>query len=651
MSFVQQKTGGGERDSHLSRLRVQGSSRRFGLRRGRLTGAEEGKKEGVPACGEKIAAAVVSFVAIIFIGVVAALLKSGLDTISAIRDGADNARENNTAGESAQTGGANEDTLNTIRENRENQKSGGSSESSESSESGADMSDRVQVYSLPKSEFLSDLVETLFGKPVNQVSYEELSSIIYLDVYYLEDTDVMAVDVILSDETSESYLVSDYYVDTADFDCLEGLEYLYLEACSMSYSTDWSHLKNLHYLSCDASMTDLTDYMDVSQLIYLSTDETFGMQDLSVLSEYTSLEYLELDAGLLDSIAGVSGAASLRGLYIEDGDSISDFSELYHMPWLEELSIQSKGLKDIGFISEMENLQYLSLEETQIKRLDALSDCADTLVALSLKENYQIEDISPVMECTGLEELQLWVEYQFDIPMEAPDFSVMPNLRSLSIEGYDRFSNLALLTGLTELTIECPGSGDGEFLKSLPNLQTLNLVDMSVYSGLIEGIASLEGLETLSLEDSFIWCDISPVFGLPNLQTLNLEWAECGLRPELLTCSESLASLKLAYADFDYLREDGSWDYGNYETEIPMQEVLDVLSPNMPALRELYVPDHELENLDFTENLPQLMLLDVTNNYITDLSPLMNLEQLSVLMCGNNPLRSTDGLDGVIICE
>lgn len=576
--------------------------------------------------------------AICAIGVVVWFIMGGLP-------GAAEVTENKTGSESVSSGAANTDILSEIRGNRE------SRESSAEEESGNSISDRVQIYSLPKSEFLIDLVEVLFDKPVNEVTYEELCSIIYLDIYELNDTDVMAVDVYFSDGTGASWLMPDYYVDTTDLNCLEGLQYLYLDAVSVNYGTDWHKLKNLQALSCDASMSDIAKYMDVSQLIYLSVEDTFGMNDLSALSEFTSLQYFELDAGLLDSIEGISQATSLRGLYITDGDRISDFSELYDMPWLEELAIESKGLKDIGFISEMDNLYYLSLKETEIRKIDALLDCADTLRVLLLDDNYQVEDISPVFECTGLEQLQLWVDYQFDIPMEAPDFSAMTNLWSLSLDGYDRFSNLALLPGLTELTIEGPGSGDGEFLKELTSLKTLNLVDMSVYEGFIEGITCVESLETLNLEDCFIWCDISPVFELPSLQELNLEWAECGICPEELAVSESLVRLNLTHTTFDSLREDGSWDYGNYDTELSMQEVLDTLALYMPNLRELYVPDHELDDLDFASNFSQLLLLDVTNNYITDLSPLTNLEHLTVLLYENNPIRNTDGLEEVIVVQ
>lgn len=590
---------------------------------------EPAKEKKAAVSGKAVVGAIGSVTAAIVVGVILTFVKRGL--LDAMNSAADTIGSK-WLGESSETPEARV-----------------SEENSGPEESRPRLND-IKAYQLPRSVFLAALVEELFQKPVNQVSYEEISSIVYLEAWYPEDSDVMQVNVMLADGTEQGYLMSDYDIDTADLNCLEGLQYLFLDDESISYGTDWHNLKQLQVLSCDASMRDLTGYMDVSQLVWLYTGDTFAMSDLSVLSEFTSLEHLELDVGLLNSIAGISQAASLRELYLMDADRVSDFSELYEMQELVALGIESKGLKDIGFVSSMDNLQRLELKGTEIRSISALSDCADTLVSLILDDNYQIADLSPVMECVGLEELQLWVDYQFDVLMEAPDFSAMTGLKSLSIENYDRFTNLALLTGLEELTIEGVGSGDGKPLESLTNLRTLRLIDMSVYEGFIDSVARLENLEYLSLEDSFIWSDISPVFGMPSLQQLDMEDAECGLRQELLTVNDSLLSLNLVHTDFDRLLPDGRWNYGD-EEEIPVQEVLDAMAPCMPNLRWLYVPAQDLENLNFTDHLTQLAWLDMRDNYITDLTPLTKLETLTVLLCEDNPIRSTEGLEDVLIFQ
>ena len=69
----------------------------------------------------------------------------------------------------------------------------------------AQMSDKGVAYRIPQSEFLVALVEELFQKPVNQVSYEEINSIVYLETWNPEGTDAMQVSVMLADGTEEGY--------------------------------------------------------------------------------------------------------------------------------------------------------------------------------------------------------------------------------------------------------------------------------------------------------------------------------------------------------------------------------------------------------------------------------------------------------------
>lgn len=504
----------------------------------------------------------------------------------------------------------------------------------------------------PESDFLIALLERVYAKPIDEVSYEEICGIVCLDFYYLDgaNKDTIALDVGLSDGSWRSYLLDKPSIDMGDLACLEGLEELYLleSYVHASIRTDWHNLKRLQFLSCNATMEELTKYMDVSQLVYLELKGAPGMWDLSAVSAYTSLDCLVLDTDTLTDITGISQVPQLTALYIESGDKIDDFSELYNMPQLEQLSIRSAGLNDIGFVSGMDNLQYLELEKTKVRDISALADCADTLICLYLTEDYEIEDISPVLACTGLEELQLWVRSSRG---EMPDFSAMENLWFLSISGYESFDNLASLSGITELTLNRAYPEKNRLpLAELPNLKTLNMIDTSFHSNTVEELVSgLDQLEVLNLKGSFLWSDISPVFGLPNLVELNLEGVTCGLMPDRLTVCENLTSLNMTKTVFRSLTEEGEWDHKNDDTKISTQEVLDVMAPCMPMLNTLYAPGQKLDDLSFAANLPELWMLDVTNNNISDLSPLLELEWLNVLRCGGNPVQNTDGLEGVLI--
>lgn len=589
----------------------------------------------------RILVAVWSVIAMVAVGVVVGLAQSELKDklVSLFEDIVDGKDDETPGGEDRKPDGDRD------KEVADLEKEDGETGSSEAEE-------QEPAHRRPESDFLISLLERVYAKPIEEVSYEEICGIACLDFYYLDGTDqgVQALDVWLSDGSWKSYLLDRPDVDTGDFACLEGLEQLYLlESYShVGIRTDWHDLKQLQYLSCNVTMEELTKCMDVSQLVYLETRDAFGMKDLSVASAYTNLECLILDSRSLSEIKGLSQAPSLKALYIKSGDGISDFSELYKMPQLEQLSICSSGLKDISFVSGMEQLQYLELEKTKVKDVSALADCADTLTALYLTEDHEIADISPVMACTGLEALQLWVGSPLG---DVPDFSAMENLQFLSIVGYEKFDNLASLTGLTELTLNRAHPGEnGLPLASLPNLKTLNLINTSLYGSTVEELVDgLDQLEVLNLKDSFLWSDISPVFGLANLTELNLEGVQCGLVPERLTVCENLTVLNVTRTVFHSLTEEGGWDYGNDDTALSTQEVLDAAAPCMPMLNTLLAPRQELDDLTFTANLPELWMLDVAGNYVKDLSPLTELEWLSLLRCSDNPVQSKDGLEDVMV--
>ncbi|MCM1540794.1 MAG: hypothetical protein NC121_05975 [Blautia sp.] len=507
----------------------------------------------------------------------------------------------------------------------------------------------------PESKLLQEFVSQLFGKPASSVTREELNSVVGLKVRDMYNYSGVEVAYELSDGTVGTAYLTNTYVDSGDFKCFPGIQTLDLGRESLDWDTDWHNLTSLTSLSCDSSLEDLEEYMDVSQLTLLSLTCDFMMDDCSGLGAYSGLKYLKLDCGDHGmALDGVSQASSLETLIIEDGDFITDFGELYDMTQLKELSIESDGLRDIGFIREMPGLESLELVSTGLLQAAAIADRADTLKCLRLHQNYSLEDYSPVFECTGLEELELYVDYDFDQEMVMPDLSMMPGLKVLTLGNYERYPGLGNLTALESLTLAGVGSfgsdGDLESLENLTSLKTLSFIDMSMESRLLESFASVPSLETLDLTDSFIWGDLNAAFGLPNLKTLILEDADFGLRLEGMPVSESLQELDMRDANVHQLKEDGSWDYGAGSTRIMLGGYTEFFE-HMPNLAVLKAPGQELQDVEFAGNLTQLTYLDITDNYVTDLSPLAGLEQFKVLVCANNPIRDMAALKNVIIIK
>lgn len=500
----------------------------------------------------------------------------------------------------------------------------------------------------PQSDMLIELVEKIFGKDIDRISGEEIASVVYLHFAEQDDLDCMAVNYQLTDGTDGVLMLENEYLDTSDMSCFSGLEWLLMDE-ELDWNTDWNNLKNLSGLSCESSLSEIAGVMDVSQLEWLRAENGPFGEDFKDAGKYVNLQHLELEAGQTESLEGIAGMTSLRELILTEADNLRDYEELYGMTQLEILSIESQGLRDIGFVREMNALTQLELYETSVKNLDALEDCADTLKILRLEDNNGVEDYSVVLSCTGLEQLALYVKYDFNVPMQMPDLSALTELKILEIGNYDKFDNLEKLTGLEELTIADVGSGDGEALSSLHNLRVLRLVDMSVYEGFLDVIPSLSNLETLDLTDSFVWMDITPVFSAPNLQYLYLNDVDAGLDMRNMHVCESLTTLDMSDTTLYRLKEDGSWDYQAQGdgSQIALQDMEDFFT-YLPNLDTLYIPDHDLQDVSFLAGMQKLFFLDVSDNYITDLSPLAELPQLRILICTDNPVRNREGLDNVI---
>ena len=508
-----------------------------------------------------------------------------------------------------------------------------------------------QAASSPMEGMLAELVEAIFDKSIDRITREEIESIVYLELYELRGSDTIAVSYMLEDGDSATYIPENQRWNVSDLNYFSGLRGLAMEE-ELDWRTDWSNLTELRFLSCGSPLPAIARAMDVSKLEWVQAESDLIDGGIQGIEQFKSLEHLTMDADYVESLQGISKLESLKELVLTDAERLQDYEELYDMPQLEVLSIESGKLRDIGFVREMDGLVELDLIGTDVKRLDAIEDCADTLKTLRLERNYGVEDISVVFQCTGLEELELFVNYDFDVTMQAPDLSGMPQLKYLHLGNYDRFENLAKLTGLEELTIEDVGSGDGDFLGSLVNLRQLNLIDMSVYEGFLDDVYKLSNLETIDLTDSFVWDDISVIFRAPNLTRVYMNDADAGLDVSNMTSCDMLEELDMTGVKLHKLLEDGRWDYQSQgaEARIALQDVPEFFG-YFPNMQMLLIPGHELEDVSFLSDMSNLNYLDVSDNYITDLSPLKGLRQLWVVVCKDNPLHNREGMEDVVLIE
>ena len=501
----------------------------------------------------------------------------------------------------------------------------------------------------PKSDEIIYICETIFDKPVDQITRDELESVMELDFSEIND-DYILVGYTLSDNTTDSLIIEARHIDTGDFKCFSQIQALYFDGFSIDSKTSFFKLKELDTLQIEGSIDELVDVMDVSQLRYLKLNSKKTTGDLSALVQFTNLETLYLETYNSSDLSGLLTAPALTSLYIGHGDNIRDFNELFFTNNLKELSIEAENLRNIDFLENYGQLEYFELKNTSVSNLDALSYCKDTLTTLKLHKNYNIEldDYNIVTECIGLKELELYPDYSFDVAMEVPDLSMLSELTSLSLGNYDQLSNLKKLPNLTQLTLCGVYCDDSEALSGLNKLEQLTLDDMSIPPEFFAPVSDMDKLTDIDMRDSFLWGDISCVFAAPSLTSLKLKDASIGINSLTLGVSDTITALDIDDTAFYIVNDDGSYNYGS---PIVLLGENTCFFDAFPSLEYLNVAEQQLENLDFITKMPHLEILDISDNYITDLSTIKELPALKILICTDNPVSDTDIDDDVIIIK
>ena len=180
------------------------------------------------------------------------------------------------------------------------------------------------------------------------------------------------------------------------------------------------------------------------------------------------------------------------------------------------LDMNGKNIRDLSPLCELSCIEYLSLEENELKNLEHLS-CLTNLKTLFLCHN-KINDISPLRALTGLIMLSFWDN-------QITDVSPLRNMKNLIVLGLGSnsvadLSPLQPLTRLTEADLEHNNITDVAPLQTVSNLTKLYLSDNKITN--IAPLQTLTNLIELGLYENQI-TDITPLFSLTNLTKLELQ--------------------------------------------------------------------------------------------------------------------------------
>ena len=348
--------------------------------------------------------------------------------------------------------------------------------------------------------------------------------------------------------------------DIATLQGMKNLRRIYFDNVAVENNDlSWvAQMKNLteltfHGFSTEVDLAPVAGLTNLTELRIHSTHNGTGAgvnaKDLSVLSGLTQLEYLELEAPVLESLDGLEGMSGLEELRLTVGPGLRNIDALAGLTNLTALQISNNG--DYPYIRDLSPLSGL----TQLKTLEFWS--------------YGIGDLSPLAGLTQLEELRIFgseATYTTTAPL-----SGLTRLRVLylpSMADPANYLDLSGLSGMTELTnfTAYGGVTSYEPLENLTKLQSLSLIG-NYYDddgpGDLSAFSNLTALTDLEISLSVNATDITPLGNLTNLRTLYLSTEGDRLHPGLkdigpLANLQNLQSLTInsrSITDLSPLRE------------------------------------------------------------------------------------------------
>lgn len=556
-----------------------------------------------------------------------------------------------------------------------------------------------------RSQMMQQIVLGMFGKPVEEVSDEELASIRYLDmnVSWINET------------CTVSYSTADYREYPADYreklpeygeavpfayskefeETIQVITIPYIKENSTYIYEDIKNFKNITALSLvdythanldklsnltmiDCQSNDISELLAAKLPVQQIEVLRISRSDLTGIQQFTSLKQLCLegvDAEYLDEIAQCTSLETLYCLYSFRNASYEPLRALTNLKSLYIYG-SSDGVKDLSVISAFRSLEHLSILSTDILSASFLKDLPN-LKSLRLSENGELANFEGIGTLQSLEFLELNINALHGSQPEYAEIGELKNLKSLVLHTCYDLDFLYELDQLEELEVrltfynslldpissmkqlkvltlaQCHTNNLNEFacLKELPQLKVLT-IDRMEFDEPVDGLFALDALEELYIT--------SCIFEVP---------------PTAITTNEKLKVLDFSYTQFEnpYYSEE---PYIGLEEGSVAQGVLNCYcnAINLEQLSLDYYDISDLSALSLLNNLKSLSLqrceltaideaalsgctslerLCLSNNQISDISFVQNLSRLMYLEMVNcyitdlTPLLSCPNLRSV----
>ncbi|MGN4544253.1 leucine-rich repeat domain-containing protein [Bacillus cereus group sp. MYBK95-2] len=205
----------------------------------------------------------------------------------------------------------------------------------------------------------------------------------------------------------------------------------------------------------------------------------------------------------------------IKTLSIYSGKGINKITGLEYMTNLEKLTLRESNVKDISAISKLRGLKYVDLTSNSIESIHPIEQL-ENINMLFLRDN-KISDLTPLSKMKKIKTLDLIGNNIKDIQ---PLFTLstmkqlyLANNQISDLTGIDRLNNVELLwIGNNKIN-------NVESISKMSNLIELEISDSEIKD--ISPLSQLGNLQVLNLEENYI-SDISPLSTLTNLHEINL---------------------------------------------------------------------------------------------------------------------------------
>lgn len=383
------------------------------------------------------------------------------------------------------------------------------------------------------------------------------------------------------------------------------------------------------------SVEDYVDQEELNQIhsLYLYYDEPYatleGIQllegleiisaqgelpdDLTKIFSLQNLESLTLGLDRPLDISGISNLEKLKVLgFYYYGEEEFDFSQLYQIPNLSDLYINSIGSVSLARIDELSNLT-------------------------SLEVSGKLENVSDIGKLTNLFSLVLGNHNDLHKTFDLTEFQNLTKLTNLGIDSITMTETkwLSSLTNLESVYISNSQLDNLSAFSALTNLKHLGLQNNQLEN--IGGLSELQQLTSLSVTENLIK-DISPVEKLTSLTELYLYSNQI----EDVTPLTNLTNLKKLTINDNKIQNVQPLGTLTALTSLSLgnNEITDIYGlKDLTKLTDLSLINNSVKDISILENLTNLYSLSLINNQVEDIKPLRNLGKLRYLNLADNNIE------------